>query len=76
MDCWELLSYIRPSYHALENFKALELCVKSLKEGQNRVCYPSLRELPIKCVLVCRVLECILKVGVKLWELFFPLLKI
>lgn len=56
MDCWELLSYIRPSYHALENFKALELCVKSLKEGQNRVCYPSLRELPIKCVLVCRVL--------------------
>jgi hypothetical protein len=56
MNCWELLSYIWPSYNALGNFKALELCVKSLKEGQNRVWYPSLRELSIKYVLVRRVI--------------------
>ena len=54
----------------------LELSVKSFKEGQNRGSDPSLSELSMKSSLTPCVLDTILKVGCKFWDLFFPPLKL
>ena len=46
------------------NYRCLiELCIKSLEEGQNRGFDHSLREILIKGLLAHHVLEPILKVG-------------
>ena len=61
----------RPKIHG-----ASKVFVKSLKERWSRGSDPSLRKLSIKSPLARRVLEPILKVGCKFWDLFFPLLKL